>query len=410
MTDHTRRRVLGAVGSGVVGATLFGTATASAGRWAVGSRTRAAFETARDLASEVTELQFHGDKAAVVGRFDEADIERLRSHSGVRYTERNGTMAAHRPRGGRGGQEDPFLGPDEALPQGTDRIDADVAIEEGETADGVSVAVLDTGIDATHPDLDVLGGKAFGSQFAGPCEDDETPDGSCDAEWDDDDGHGTWVAGQIAALNDDDGIVGAAPDVDLYAGKVLGSDGSGSFEAVANGIRWAGEQGFDVVNMSLGGGFSSLVADASEYAYAEGTLLVASAGNSGPAEDSVAGSPAGVSEVIAVGATTKDDAMAEFSSRGPEVELVAPGVDQTSLDNGGGTTGPALSGTSFSSPYVAAVGAHAVGTGLTNVEARAAIKDDAENLFYPSDWQGEGMVDAAATLGLDSSEDSIFSD
>lgn len=340
----------------------------------------------------VRHLDFGSKGKAIAGQFSERAIEQLAGRSDVRYVERSGTMHAIEPSRTRqtAGSDDP------ETPWGVDRIDADVAIENGHTGSGIDVAVIDTGIDATHPDLEPnLGdGKAFVE-----CT------GTCTTPWDDDYGHGTHVAGTVGAVEDGSGVVGVAPDTTLHAGKVLDSGGSGSFDDVAAGITWAATEGYDVINLSLGGPESAVVKDAVGYASDEGTLIVAAAGNDGPLADSV-GYPAAEPEVIAVSATTETDGMAYFSSNGPQVELAAPGAAVPSTYfNGEYDT---LSGTSMASPHVAGAGAYAMSLGLSNVEARTRLQETAKTLYYPEVWQGHGLVDAAAVLGLDSSDDTVY--
>lgn len=186
---------------------------------------------------------------------------------------------------------------------------------------GIAVAVLDTGIGiggtegGVHEDLIILGGY---SAVPGPS-----------GKWRDGYGHGTHVAGTIAALDNDLGVAGVGPLVGLYAVKVLRDDGSGFTSYLIEGIQWAVDQGIPVLNMSLAfASFSQSVKDACDEAYLAGHLLVAAAGNDGNEEgtgDNV-GYPAGYSSVIAVAASDSDDQRASFSSTGPAVELIAPGV------------------------------------------------------------------------------------
>jgi serine protease len=178
----------------------------------------------------------------------------------------------------------------------------------------MAVAILDTGIDAAHEDL--AGRVVGGVDIANGTE-----------EWGKDVfGHGTHVAGTVAALDNELGVVGTAPGVLLYDVKVLNDQGFGSASGVAQGIEWAVEQGIPIMNMSLGFGFNQTMREMCETAAAAGHLLVASAGNRGPADiGSTVGFPGAYPTVIAVAASTAGDDRASFSSTGPEVELMAPG-------------------------------------------------------------------------------------
>lgn len=185
-------------------------------------------------------------------------------------------------------------------------------------SDVVNVAILDTGVTPDHPDLQglVAGGySVFG------------------ASWDDYNGHGTHVAGTIAALDNEVGVVGVAPGVRLWSVRVLNSTGAGTSDGVLQGLDWVVDKkreigGRWVANLSLGDGQSSAAEhEAFRLAAAEGILIVAATGNSSePGAPAPVAYPAAYPEVVAVGATDVLGAIAEFSNQGPEVDLVAPGV------------------------------------------------------------------------------------
>ncbi|MBI5247070.1 MAG: S8 family peptidase [Elusimicrobia bacterium] len=246
---------------------------------------------------------------------------------------------------------------------------------------GAVVAVIDTGIDKSHPDLAgvVIGG--FNAL------DPNKPDA-----WADDQGHGSHVAGTIAGRRDGKGVVGVAPLVKLYAVKVLDADGNGGFSDVIAGIEWAASHGIKVANMSLGADEGSEALKRAVTAAAKnGLTIVAAAGNSG----SAVGFPASYPETIAVAASDNKDAVAEFSSRGPEVDFIAPGVGVKSVQMGGGYV--ELSGTSMATPHVAGLAALAVARGARTPSAvRAALNAAATPLpRLTSALQGRGMIDAA---------------
>ncbi len=246
---------------------------------------------------------------------------------------------------------------------------------------GASVAIIDTGISRTHPDLAgvVIGGfNALDPKNPGA--------------WDDDEGHGSHVAGTIAGKRDGKGVVGVAPLAKLYAVKVLDKDGNGGFSDVIAGIEWAASHGIKVANMSLGADEGSeALKRAVTAATKAGLTIVAAAGNSG----GPVGFPASYPETIAVAASDIKDGVAEFSSRGPEVDFIAPGVDVKSVKMGGGWT--ELSGTSMATPHVAGLAALAVARGAGSPAAvRAMLLKAATPLpgLTPA-LQGAGMIDAA---------------
>ncbi|MBY0595105.1 S8 family peptidase [Bacillus bingmayongensis] len=181
------------------------------------------------------------------------------------------------------------------------------------TGKGVSVAVLDTGIDTEHTDLKIKDGISFIENH---------PD------FDDDNGHGTHLAGIVAAQDNEVGMTGIAPNVDLYAVKVLDKYTNGKYSTVVKGIDWAIEHNINIVLMSLGGKKeSTFFEEAMNKAYQKGILLISSAGNEGYKEGNTITYPAKYHSVIAVGALNKHDTRGFLSSRGDELELMAPGVD-----------------------------------------------------------------------------------
>jgi subtilisin len=322
-------------------------------------------------------------------RLPKRAITVLTRNPAIRYVEENGQMHAIA----------------QTLPYGVDRVDAEVAHTNGDTGNGADIAILDTGIDSDHPDLQAnLGsGKAIVTCGSGGFTGDCVVDGNsntCHEPWDDDNNHGTHCAGIANARDNGEGVVGVSSEATLHAVKVFNCSGTGSNSDVAAGIEYTADQGWDVASMSLGGSKSQVVADAAEYAHNNGVLLVAAAGNSGPCSDCV-GYPAAEPEVIAVTATDSNDDLAEFSSTGPEVELAAPGVDILSTVPGGYEK---LSGTSMSCPHVSGAGGQLMANGYTNTEARDQLGSTAEDISLSENEQGKGLLDVAASLGLDSSD------
>ena len=268
------------------------------------------------------------------------------------------------------------------------------------TGRGVTVAVVDTGIACEDFESFVkvsdLGRTRCveGFNFVN-----NTPHAN------DDQGHGTHVAGTIAqSTNNGHGAAGIAYDAQLMPVKVLAANGSGTTAAVADGIRWAADHGAQVINLSLGGSRPAQVLQkAVEHALAKGAVVIAAAGNSGGS----VGYPAAHDGVIAVSASDRNDKLASFSSRGAEVDIAAPGVDvvqQTICEGGKGKCErfPAYNGTSMATPHVAGVAAQLVSQGITDpgaierhLKATARVvdtSDGAKKLF------GAGVLDAATAV------------
>lgn len=357
----------------------------------VGVRNDAGRNAASRAAVEV-KREFSFDALTI--RIAPAAADNLASNPNVRYVEENGTMVAF----------------EQTTPYGIDLTDADVAIDDGNTGDGVDVAVIDTGIDAQHETLEANLGDGWAAADAACTTNCGGPSGGgngideCLAEWDDDNDHGTHCAGTAAAADDGTGVLGVAPDVTLHAVKVLACDGSGTFDDIAAGIEWSADQGHDVQSMSLGADTdSSVVADALEYAADRGVVMVAAAGNSGPCTDCV-GFPARDERVIAVSATDQSDALADFSSTGPEVDLAAPGVDTLSTVPRDGYA--EFSGTSMACPHVAGATAQVIASGTTGRDAvRNALVEAADDVGLATNEQGSGRLNVAAALDGDDGAD-----
>lgn len=244
---------------------------------------------------------------------------------------------------------------------------------------GVKVVVIDTGLDMTHPDL---AGNIKGGWNAIT----KTND------FNDDHGHGTHCGGNIAALDNDIGIVGVANKADLYGVKVLDANGSGTFDDVIAGMQWAVDHKMDVASMSLGASQGNqALADMVKAMKKAGVTLVAAAGNSGGS----VGFPGGYPEAIAIAASDSNDQLADFSSRGPEVAFIAPGVDVYSLSKNGGYE--TMSGTSMATPHVAGLAALYVSKhkGATPDQVRAGLAAASSKLpAVSAEGQGNGLPDA----------------
>jgi len=232
---------------------------------------------------------------------------------------------------------------DEEVPWGIDRIDADK--NTGAKGLGITVAVLDTGIDTDHPELaaNYKGGYDFVNGDSSP---------------EDDAGHGTHVSGIIAADDNGSGIIGVAPDAGIVAVKVLDSSGSGAISWIIDGIDWviANKDAYDieVANMSFGGyGTSDALHTAIQNLYNAGVAIAVSAGNS--RMDASYFIPAAYPEVLCTTALTKNNKFASYSNFGSVVDLIAPGSDvKSTWLNGGFNT---ISGTSMAAPHAAGAAA-----------------------------------------------------
>lgn len=265
--------------------------------------------------------------------------------------------------------------PAEVLPWGVDRVDAELVWPSGNTADPIKVGIIDTGISNTHPDLlaNIKGGVNTINPFK---------------NWNDDNGHGSHVAGIVAGLDNNIGVIGVGPAVNLYAIKVLSASGSGYLSDVIEGIQWATANNIQVINMSLGTSADiQSFHDAVIAAKSAGVVTVAAAGNSG-------GSvifPAAYPEAIAVSATNQNNIIASWSSRGSEVDLAAPGVSVYSTYKGKGYA--TLSGTSMAAPHVTGSVALVLNTLVDAYDA------DSDGVWDPDEVQAK-LQTTATDLGV----------
>ncbi len=272
----------------------------------------------------------------------------------------------------------------------------------------VIIAIIDTGVDLTHPDLSdkLVSGYDFVNGDSDPS---------------DDEGHGTHVAGIAAATtNNSLGVAGVSWGSKIMPIKVLDSSGSGTYSQIAQGIQWAANNGAKVLNLSLGGtSSSSTLEDAINYAYNAGCILIAAAGNEYE-DGNPTVYPAALDHVMAVGAVGDQDEHAYYSNTGSYLDVAAPGGNpSSSYDSdpnhwisstywrGSGYSYAMVVGTSQASPHVAGLAAliWSVNPSLTNDEVQSIIETTAVDLGTAG-WDetyGWGRVDAAAAVSAASS-------
>jgi thermitase len=272
--------------------------------------------------------------------------------------------------------------------------DADVdAVEAWKvtTGSGIKVAVLDSGVASDNPDINPK--VVLRANF------------SNSATNEDNYGHGTHVAGIVAAIaNNTDGVAGVCPGCTILAGKVLNDSGIGSSSSLANGIDWAVSNGAKVINMSIGVRASRTLETAVNSAWSKGVVLVAAAGNGGNQTKIY---PGAYLNVIAVAATDNTDAKASFSTYGASwVDIAAPGVNVYSTfpnhtfvlgtQNNRSFGYDVGNGTSMSSPIVAATAALAWSShpGATNTSVRANVESTADTIPGTGTYWAHGRVNA----------------
>lgn len=330
----------------------------------------------------------------VAARLPEEDIQRLKDDPSIAYVEEDSVVRAVEPFAALGAPSREYLDS-----WGVSRIGADLAAQAGFAGAGIKVAVLDTGIDYNHPDLkdNYRGGYNF------VYDNDDPFDDSMSAYVPT--GHGTHVAGIIGARNNGTGVVGVAPEVSLYAVKVLNAGLAGDVSDIIAGIEWAINNNVQIISMSIGSNlYSEALREACDRAAQAGIILVAAAGNF---NNSSIEYPAAFDSVIAVTATRPDDTRPLYNY-GPQMELAAPGVGIKSTVPGGGYG--YLTGTSQAAPHVAGVAALLLASGITDTNGNGTVADEvrqrlagtARDLGDPG-WDaafGYGLVDAARALGV----------
>lgn len=262
-----------------------------------------------------------------------------------------------------------------------EQIKAPQLLKKNYSGTGVKVAVFDTGIETQNNDLNVKNGVSF-------------IDGV--SSYTDDNGHGTAVAGILSSIKNDSGLLGVAPNIDLYSVKILDKNGDGKYSNIIDGLQWAIDNKINIVTMCFGGiKYSKILQEAINEAYSNNILIIAAAGNNGDTEN--VDFPARYKNVISVGAVDKDNAIASFSNRGKQLDLVAPGVSIETL--GLGNTSQITSGTSFAVPHVAGVAAELLSAKktLSNSQMRKLLLGTAVSLGNKNTY-GYGLVDADKAL------------
>jgi subtilisin family serine protease len=264
----------------------------------------------------------------------------------------------------------------QVLPWGIDAVDADVSptalAGNGSGSIGnVNVYIIDTGVDKGHADLNVVGHVNFAGGQNGDCH-----------------GHGTHVAGTVAAKDNTIDVVGVAPGARITGVKVLGCSGSGSTSGVIKGVDWvtANHVGRSVANMSLGGGASTALDNAVRTSAASGVLYSLAAGNDGAnaCNSSPARAGAGTDNgIVTTAAIDSADNEASWSNYGSCVDLWAPGVSVLSTRLRGGTI--TYSGTSMAAPHVGGGGALYLAThAATPSDVETALKANAASTLKTS--------------------------
>lgn len=321
------------------------------------------------------------DIFAVAMDISEAEINNLQADTRVRYIENNAmfTNAPDIPAGELINSRTPDTLKE---PWNIRQIHADEVHARNIDGRGVRVAILDTGMDYTHPDLKGVyaGGYNYIDNTADPL---------------DDNIHGTHCAGTLAATGRKQ-IVGTAPNVSLYAIKVLDSKRSGSLSSIIKGIYWSKKNRMNVVSMSLGSPTDSVVLhEAIDDATEDGVLFVAASGNR--YNPRLVDYPANYSSVLSVAAVDRYNQHPAFSNGG-KVDISAPGKDILSTTPGGAYR--ETYGTSQAAPHVAGVAAmiFSLHPDWSPEKVKYQIKNTATHLG-PSDVYGAGLVNAAnATL------------
>ena len=307
-----------------------------------GQTSRAALaRVAEDLGADDDALIYSNTILGFASDMSSKEADDLRAYDRVKYIEPDQVFGLSPMEGLKRGGNKPGGGnqPNQSTPYGTTRVNG------GVSGAGLVACVIDSGVDLDHPDLNVNvdDSRTFMSGRDGK-------------DADDGNGHGTHVAGTIAAIDNSIGSVGVAEGATIIAIKVLGRNGSGSTSGVIAGVDYAATAGCSVANMSLGGGVSTAL-DQAVLDAGRSVIMVLAAGNESddannhsPAR---AGGASSTDDVFAISAIDSNDHFASFSNYGSDVEFAAPGVAVYSTYKSGGYA--TLSGTSLAAPHAAGV-------------------------------------------------------
>ncbi len=300
----------------------------------------------RDILAKFSELKL--DKEDIVftygyalngfsAKLDKGQLDKLQTDSRVIRIEQDQLITLGKPSWAGGGGDDPVQ--EQETPWGISRVNG------GVNANGKTAWVIDSGIDLDHPDLNVDVGRS--RSFLG---------GKDANDPDDANGHGTHVAGTIAAIDNNQGVIGVAAGATVVSVRVLNRRGSGTYSGVMAGVDYVGAEGKagDVANMSLGGGVSETLDAAVVSAASKGVIFCLAAGNDSDDANNYSPARANGNNIVTVSASDINDNFASFSNYGnPPVDWCAPGVSiKSTWKNGDYNT---ISGTSMATPHVAGV-------------------------------------------------------
>ncbi|MFT4143588.1 MAG: S8 family serine peptidase [Mobilitalea sp.] len=290
---------------------------------------------------------------------DNTNLQKLQTDSNIEYIE----------------VDAPVSKLDDRITWNVGAVKADSVHNSDVFGEGIKVALFDTGIDLSNEDLIVAGGISFVEGVQ---------------SFDDDNGHGTAMAGILASALNNQGLIGIAPKIELYSVKVLDQNGKGYYSNIIQGIQWAIENHIEIIAMSLGGTqYSEILNEAIRYATYNDILVVAASGNDGSNDILY---PANYSDVVCVGATDKNNNVAAITNTGKQMDLLAPGIGVETIDRDG--TIIEVSGTSASVQHVAGAAALIWGAdnNLSIEQVKAILYKNALSLGN-SDLYGWGMLD-----------------